>query len=105
MQDHLVGNPAKENQYRILGRSDDLVVLANGEKVRPSGMEQALGECPGVRGVLVFGQGREGCGILIEAEGEPSADFVAFLDKANELTDKHTKVSKEMVVSSAPVSW
>ncbi|PBK63110.1 acetyl-CoA synthetase-like protein [Armillaria solidipes] len=102
VQDHLVGNPAKENQYRILGRSDDLVVLANGEKVRPSGMEQALGECPGVRGVLVFGQGREGCGILVEVEGEPSADFDAFLDKANELADKHAKVAKEMVVFVSP---
>ncbi|KAK0221405.1 hypothetical protein IW262DRAFT_897554 [Armillaria fumosa] len=102
VQDHLVGNPLKENQYRILGRSDDLVVLGNGEKVRPSGMEQALGECPGVRGVLVFGQGREGCGILVEVEGEPSADFGAFLDKANELADKHAKVPREMVVFIKP---
>ncbi|KAK0202205.1 hypothetical protein DFS33DRAFT_1444321, partial [Desarmillaria ectypa] len=102
VQDHLVGNPVKENQYRILGRSDDLVVLANGEKVRPSGMEQALGECPGVRGVLVFGQGREGCGILVEVEGEPSAEFGAFLEKANELADKHAKVPREMVVFISP---
>ncbi|KAK0457438.1 uncharacterized protein EV420DRAFT_1548198 [Desarmillaria tabescens] len=102
VQDHLVGNPVKENQYRILGRSDDLVVLANGEKVRPSGMEQALGECPGVRGVLLFGQGREGCGILVEVEGELPADFGAFLDKANELADKHAKVQKEMVIFISP---
>ncbi|KAK0504442.1 hypothetical protein EDD18DRAFT_1133755 [Armillaria luteobubalina] len=93
---------SRRTSTRILGRSDDLVVLGNGEKVRPSGMEQALGECPGVRGVLVFGQGREGCGILVEVEGEPSADFGAFLDKANELADKHAKVSREMVVFIKP---
>ncbi len=62
-------------------------------------MEQALGECPGVRGVLVFGLGREGCGILVEVEGEPSADFGAFLDKANELADKD---AREMVVFISP---
>ncbi len=40
--------------------------------------------------------------ILVEVEGEPSADCGAFLAKANELVDKHAKVSKEMVFFIGP---
>lgn len=44
---------AANGQYRILGRADEVIVLANGYKVHPSVVERLLETVPGVRHAVV----------------------------------------------------
>ncbi|TFK52667.1 acetyl-CoA synthetase-like protein [Heliocybe sulcata] len=114
VQDLLEAHPAHKNWVKILGRSDDLIVLATGEKVRPTGMEKAVAEHPDVKHVLAFGDGMFSLGLLVEvAEGKRKGEtlkegqealevFLTELDEylaaGNELTDKHGKVTREMLI-------
>mgnify|MGYP003676476423 CR=1 FL=1 len=40
---------ASSKQYRILGRSDDVIVLPNGHKIFPASIEQRINLLPGIR--------------------------------------------------------
>ncbi|KAG6884831.1 putative NRPS-like protein biosynthetic cluster [Termitomyces sp. T159_Od127] len=113
VQDLLIGNPNDNTQYRIMGRADDLLVLSTGEKIRPTNLEQRVREHPAVKDVLAFGAGQVCLGLLVElsAQSFNSADvnqqemrlavltsIQPYLERGNSFTDKHGKVSNEMVV-------
>ncbi|KAG5325053.1 hypothetical protein C0989_011645, partial [Termitomyces sp. Mn162] len=113
VQDLLVAKPHDSTQYRIMGRADDLLVLSTGEKVRPTNLEQKVMEHPDIKDVLAFGAGQVCLGLLVELSGNSfdSADIdqpetraailssiQPYLERGNSFTDKHGKVSNEMVV-------
>ncbi|KAG5337253.1 putative secondary metabolism biosynthetic enzyme [Termitomyces sp. Mn162] len=113
VQDLLVVNPHDSTQYRIMGRADDLLVLSTGEKVRPTNLEQKVMEHPDIKDVLAFGAGQACLGLLVElsANSFDSADIdqpetravilssiQTYLERGNSFTDKHGKISNEMVV-------
>ncbi|KAG6864883.1 putative NRPS-like protein biosynthetic cluster [Blastosporella zonata] len=113
VQDLLIANPHDSEQYRIMGRSDDLLVLSTGEKVRPTNLEHAVAEHPSVKEVMAFGAGQVSLGLLIELSAdsfnsadvhqpEARANIIAslqpYLELGNSFTDKHGKVSNEMVI-------
>lgn len=112
VQDLLTCNPLNpSNEFRIAGRADDLVVLATGEKVRPSLLEQAVSENPLVRGALAFGDGKFQLGLIVEAaphvvlDIERPEDVAVYVDKiwpsvevGNEGTDHHGRVTREMII-------
>lgn len=115
VQDLLEPNPHDRKQYRIMGRADDLLVLATGEKVRPTNLERTIAEHPDIKGVLAFGEGQLCLGLLVEiaAErfqsdiGEPEdkdailSSIEPYLERGNSFTDKHGKVTKDMIV----IAW
>jgi acyl-CoA synthetase (AMP-forming)/AMP-acid ligase II len=112
VQDLLETNPHDYKQYRIKGRADDLLVLATGEKVRPTNLERALAEHPDVKDVLAFGEGQVRLGLLVEIaadkfqvdHGEPEnvdailSSIEPYLERGNSFTDKHGKVTKDMII-------
>lgn len=112
IQDRLVVHPHDHKQYRILGRADDLLVLATGEKVRPTNLEIAVSEHPDVKDVLAFGEGQLSLGLLVELVAGSVPDDLdlpenmealltsiePYLQRGNSLTDKHGKVTKEMII-------
>jgi hypothetical protein len=112
VQDRLEINPHDHKQYRIMGRADDLIVLATGEKVRPTTLERIVAEHPDVKDVLAFGDGQACLGIVVElAAGEfqlnldvPEnlevllSSIEPYLERGNSFTDKHGKVTKDMIV-------
>jgi hypothetical protein len=49
-----------------VGRVDDVIVMANGEKTVPGPIEGALLAHPLVKGALAFGRGRDQIGVLVE---------------------------------------
>ncbi|OCL12111.1 acetyl-CoA synthetase-like protein [Glonium stellatum] len=59
-------HPSKPTLWRYKGRKDDVIVLSNGEKFNPVGLEKAIEGHPLVRGALVVGQGRFQVGLLVE---------------------------------------
>jgi long-subunit acyl-CoA synthetase (AMP-forming) len=111
VQDYLEVHPLDNKQFKILGRVDDLIVLASGEKVRPTNIERAVAEHPFVKDALAFGDGQMSLGLLVElipgavddisrlgAHQELLASIYPYLERGNLLTDNHGKVSKEMVL-------
>ena len=57
-----------------VGRRDDVIVLASGEKTVPAPMESIISSCPKVQGVVMFGRQRNQVGILIEPRPEYHID-------------------------------
>ena len=110
VQDFLRPNPkAPEEQFQLVGRADDLIVLGNGEKVRPTKLEAIVSEDTNVRDCITFGEGREHLGLLIEADTNSSLDTASVaedvwpvLEKANEHIDSHGKISKDMLLVTDP---
>ena len=52
--------------YYSVGRADDVIMLASGEKTVPAPMESIIGSSSLVQGVIMFGRERNQVGILIE---------------------------------------
>ncbi|KAL8722888.1 MAG: hypothetical protein Q9225_000721 [Loekoesia sp. 1 TL-2023] len=66
-QDQLVNNPLHpDTDFSAVGRTDDLIVLANGEKVIPRVLESALFESEHVKAAMAFGEGQFEIGVLVQ---------------------------------------
>ena len=116
VQDLLEVNPdAPATEFRIAGRADDLIVLATGEKIRPTNIEAAVSDEPLVRAALAFGDGRFQIGLIVEAAAHVELDlsdvkavseYVARIwpavEHANGMADSHAEVTREMLVITTP---
>jgi len=49
-----------------IGRTDEVIVLSAGEKVVPNLFEDLVSSSPILSGVIMFGRGRQHCGVLLE---------------------------------------
>jgi nucleoside-diphosphate-sugar epimerase len=107
VQDLLECNPKHpETQFKILGRNDDLLVLANGEKVLPRILESTISALENVKAAVACGEGRFELGIIIEP-GKPIGpeEVVGFVDyvwphinEVNQQMDEHARVSSKSMV-------
>ena len=52
--------------YCSVGRVDDVIIMASGEKTVPAPMESIIGSSQLVQGVVMFGRERNQVGVLIE---------------------------------------
>jgi nucleoside-diphosphate-sugar epimerase len=113
IQDLLTRRTGSEHiEVAVLGRTDDLIVLANGEKFRPQQLESALAMQPGIKGAMVFGEHREEIGVIVEpssplVSAEEREEFLAAvwatIGNENVTLDRHARVaSKDMVILLQP---
>ena len=111
LQDHLQANPLNpDSEVKILGRNDDLIVLATGEKVRPFPLENALELHSLVRRAVVFGNGQFEIGVLVEPISDSDRalpdDFISTIWpnvlEANELMDSHGRISSKAAILVKP---
>lgn len=116
VQDLLEVNPrAPTTEFRIAGRADDLIVLATGEKIRPTSVEATVSDDPLVRAALAFGDGRFQMGLIVEAaahvelnplDEKAVLDYIARIwpavERANGTADSHAEVTREMLVCTTP---
>ena len=58
-----------------VGRADDVIMLASGEKTVPAPMEGIISSSPFVQGVLMFGRERNQVGVLVEPRPEHVVDI------------------------------
>jgi Male sterility protein/Phosphopantetheine attachment site len=114
VQDLLERHPTSQTiQIRILGRIDDLIVLATGEKVLPTNLEKITAEHPAVKDALVFGEARASLGLLVEiseafeteyssADGELKflESLRPYVERGNTVTDSHGKISMNMIITT-----
>ncbi|KAL8861119.1 MAG: hypothetical protein Q9178_002333 [Gyalolechia marmorata] len=110
LQDSVEVNPLNPTrEVRLMGRKDDLLVLATGEKVSPQVMEELLAQDYRIKRAVVFGNGQFEVGVLIEPAAAitcSEADFVesiwpTVLD-ANDKVDQHAVVSTKVAILVKP---
>lgn len=110
LQDSLEVNPLHPGEeVKILGRKDDLIVLATGEKVSPHSMERTLEQDPLIRRAIVFGTGQFEVGVLVEPLSDLNGRRDEFIDaiwptivRANRSVDQHACISTKAVVLIKP---
>lgn len=104
VQDRLLRNPLRPTtEFRVLSRTDDVVVLATGEKVLPGIFEFELSQDPLCKTAVVVGQSQFEVGILAEprdenlhepAEVEQFKGHIwAIISRLNEKVDAHARIS------------
>jgi thioester reductase-like protein len=99
-------HPTKPDRWIYRGRSDDVIVLSNGEKFNPVTMEQFIGDHPLVRTALVVGQARFQSSLIIELANPDIteqhenlvADMWSAVEKANLGCPQHGKIAKSMII-------
>ena len=107
LQDILVtSDDMPEGSFSIAGRSDDLICLATGEKVRPTIVEDHLRRHAEVKTALAYGEGQFELIILVEPTRSIPADEIdAFrsavwplVEQANQEMDAHARVSSPAAI-------
>ena len=101
-------HPKKPHLWRFHGRTDDIIVLSNGEKFNPVPMEIIIQGHPSVSGALVIGQGRFQAALLVE--GKPGLKDLAGLEKSlfslveqgNEQLPSQGRISRSKVMIVSP---
>ncbi|KAJ7198969.1 hypothetical protein GGX14DRAFT_525295, partial [Mycena pura] len=109
--DLFVNHPVKKHLWKVVGRTNDVIVHTFGEKTVPAPMEDIINSSPHVTGALMFGRERERAGILIEPSPEHRIDVqdvkqVAelrnklwpIIEEANEIAPKFSRIFKEMIL-------
>lgn len=111
VQDQLVCNPNNpDTDFNAVGRNDDLIVLASGEKVVPNVLEVSLSENEHCKVAIAFGQNQFELGVLIEPmEDIDPQHHDSFKDKiwptvqyANERMDAHARISSKKAIVIVP---
>ncbi|KAF8550863.1 acetyl-CoA synthetase-like protein [Imleria badia] len=108
--DLFVKHPTKD-MWKIVGRRDDVIVLASGEKTVPAPMESIIGSNSMVQGVVMFGRQRNQVGILVELRPEYRVDtqndhavkefrdkIWPWVEEANEAAPAFSRIFKEMIL-------
>ncbi|KAL5051268.1 hypothetical protein BDW71DRAFT_51303 [Aspergillus fruticulosus] len=111
IQDQLVCNPDfPDSDFNAVGRNDDTIVLATGEKVQPQILEAMLCESSLVKSAIAFGEHQFEIGVLVQ----PAADIPPreynqlkgqlwpLVIRANERMDGHARIQSSEAVLIVP---
>ncbi|KAJ5309183.1 hypothetical protein N7508_004562 [Penicillium antarcticum] len=98
-------HPTHPRLWKFHGRKDDVIVLSNGEKFNPVGMETIIEGHPLVDSAVVVGQSRFQAGLLIELNHDvPDMDTKLFIEQiwptvqvANSTIAGHGRVMKNRI--------
>ncbi|CDZ97946.1 Non-ribosomal peptide synthetase/alpha-aminoadipate reductase and related enzymes [Phaffia rhodozyma] len=100
--DIFIKHPTIEHAWLLSGRSDDVIVMVNGEKASPVPLEESLCTSPLIAEAVLFGANRSAIGALIVPSSEASAvtltDLLPFLANTNRLAPSHSQISPELVL-------
>ncbi|KAJ6472842.1 putative aminoadipate reductase [Mycena vitilis] len=108
-------HPTKPDLYKIVGRLDDVLILANGENTVPAPMEDIMMASPLVRAAVMFGHGRNEVGVLVDPnpahQVDPKDDqqVAAYrnllwpvIEQANADAPAFSHIYKEMILITHP---
>ncbi|KAJ7615659.1 putative aminoadipate reductase [Mycena polygramma] len=104
-------HPTKPDLYKIVGRLDDVLIMANGEKTVPGPMENVMMASPLIAGAVMFGRERNQVGVLIEPSPHQEVDteddqqvakfrnsIWPVIEEANENAPAFARIYKEMLL-------
>ncbi|KAL9610186.1 MAG: hypothetical protein Q9167_005090 [Letrouitia subvulpina] len=110
-QDLYSKHPTKEGLWRYAGRTDDVIVFVNGEKLNPITMEGIIGGHPEVESALMFGNHRFQSGVLIETKKPTTSQEDAarmleslwpYVERANQSCPAHGRIMEGMALFTTP---
>ena len=111
LKDLYVKHPFKEGLWRLCGRTDDIIVFSNGEKINPTTMEGMISSHPAVSGALVSGHGKFQAALLVEtkkllegdrAKAEALEEIWPIIEKANQSCPAHGRIMKDFITFVLP---
>jgi thioester reductase-like protein len=99
-------HPEKPNLYKYYGRLDDIIVLANGEKVNPIPLEQHVQGHPSINSAVLVGEGRNQTALMLEPtkalDEAERADFLAgiwdWIQESNKYVPGPGRVSRDKII-------
>ncbi|CCL99493.1 uncharacterized protein FIBRA_01511 [Fibroporia radiculosa] len=113
--DRLSPHPSLAGYWRIVGRTDDLIMHSTGEKTIPGPLESILMQDEHVAGCVMFGRGRFQTGILVDPKPQYAFDPVdedklvhyrniiwPTVEKMNAYAPQHSRLFKEMILVTSP---
>ena len=104
VQDLLISNPQQPGtDFNAVGRNDDMIVLATGEKVVPRILETMLSQSELVKVVVAFGDGQFEIGVIVEPVEELAPEKIEdfkmsiwpIIEKANRQMDAQGWISSQ----------
>lgn len=108
-------HPKKKNLWRIVGRTDDVLVLGSGEKVVPIPQESHIGSVSFIAGAVMFGRGKSQVGVIVEPRPEAAIDtkdekavaefrnmIWSYVEEANKPAPTFARIFKEMILIAEP---
>ncbi|KAH8103378.1 hypothetical protein BXZ70DRAFT_1055180, partial [Cristinia sonorae] len=113
--DLFIPHPTRPDLWRIIGRIDDVIMLASGEKIVPLDQENYLYTRPMLQGAVMFGRARNEPGVLLEPSPDYSFDpndqvkleefrnkVWPYVEEANKLAPAFARIFKEMIIVTHP---
>ncbi|KAI8958393.1 acetyl-CoA synthetase-like protein [Daldinia sp. FL1419] len=105
-KDLFTRHPEKPSLFKYYGRKDDILVLANGEKVNPIPLEQRIQGHPLIKGAIVVGNGRTQPALLMEPRTHPDVDLVEMLwpliNESNTYVPGQGRIARDKVIVATP---
>ncbi|KAI0150728.1 nonribosomal peptide synthetase [Xylariaceae sp. FL1272] len=104
-------HPTLPHHWMYAGRSDNIIVFSNGEKLNPVTIEEIVQDHPDVKGAAVVGAGRFQPALIIEPNNYPQSDSEKqelldrvwpYVVKANKETVAHGQIGRDLVMMSNP---
>lgn len=104
-------HPTLPDHWIYHGRADNIIVFSSGEKLNPVTIEEIVGDHPLLKGAMVVGMQRFHAGIIVEPHSYPEteeekqallASVWPFVEKANEESVQHGRISRDMIALSNP---
>ncbi|KAI0875903.1 hypothetical protein GGS24DRAFT_264456 [Hypoxylon argillaceum] len=104
-------HPTLPDHWIYYGRSDNVIVFSNGEKLNPVTIEEIVSDHPELKGALVVGTGRFQASLLLEPITHPKTESEAteLIDRvwplvvtANKETVAHGQIARDFIIISSP---
>ncbi|KAJ0123869.1 nonribosomal peptide synthetase [Diaporthe amygdali] len=104
-------HPTKPHHWIYHGRADNIIVFSNGEKLNPVTIEEIVSDHNSLKGAMVVGSEKFQAGLIVEPRVHPKTkeEEKALLDsvwplveKANEETVTHGRISRDLITLSNP---
>ncbi|KAI1206023.1 acetyl-CoA synthetase-like protein [Annulohypoxylon truncatum] len=104
-------HPTLPQHWIYYGRSDNIIVFSNGEKLNPVGIEETVQGHPEVKGALVVGTDRFQAALLIEPAKPPQSEEEAeklidrvwpYVEKANKENVAHGQIARQFIMLADP---
>ncbi len=99
------------NHWIYHGRSDNIIVFSNGEKLNPSTIEDVTQGHPEIQGALVVGMNRFQPALILEPKKQPQDDKEAqeliervwpVVIRVNQETVSHGEITRQLVMLTSP---
>ncbi|TKA59788.1 hypothetical protein B0A49_10410 [Cryomyces minteri] len=102
-------HPANREIWRFHGRTDDIIVLSNGEKFSPVSQEGIIQGHSLLSGALLTGQARAQAALLVElrkgvtlSHAEVIEQIWPTVEKANSLAPAHARIFRSKILVTSP---